>query len=195
MSFSSLFSPCGSKEKKTGWGTFNENSFPQIEMKQFLIYCDPYVAGMENCCELREPKCEVNKTFNGTPPPTVTAQLPQMLSQPASPPLDGCRCPAEKKHNSARVQARGGDSALMLGRAPKESLGCNHELRIEAQIESQKHENTLQKVDRIDGLRANVHESDPSEGSRREPRSEPWGTPRTRVKRGRSEAKETQDKR
>uniref|UniRef100_H2UVH9 Thrombospondin-like N-terminal domain-containing protein n=1 Tax=Takifugu rubripes TaxID=31033 RepID=H2UVH9_TAKRU len=74
-----------------------ENGRPvDIEMKQFLIYCDPYVAGMENCCELREPKCEVNKTFNGTPPPTVTAQLPQMLSQPASPPLDRCCCPAEK---------------------------------------------------------------------------------------------------
>lgn len=30
--------------------------FPQIEMKQFLIYCDPYIAEMENCCELLEPK-------------------------------------------------------------------------------------------------------------------------------------------
>lgn len=30
--------------------------FPQVEMKQFLIYCDPYMAEMENCCELLEPK-------------------------------------------------------------------------------------------------------------------------------------------
>ncbi|XP_078145044.1 collagen alpha-1(XIX) chain-like [Centroberyx gerrardi] len=54
-----------------------------IELQQILIYCDPYMAEMENCCELLEPKCEAKK-FNGTPPPLVTAQLPRMLSQPAS---------------------------------------------------------------------------------------------------------------
>lgn len=36
--------------------SFNESSFPQIELKQFLIYCDPYMAEMENCCELLDPK-------------------------------------------------------------------------------------------------------------------------------------------
>ncbi|CAG09443.1 unnamed protein product [Tetraodon nigroviridis] len=74
-----------------------ENGRPvDIEMKQFLIYCDPYVAEMENCCELREPKCEASKTFNGTTPPTVTAPLPQMLSQPELPSLDRCQCSTEK---------------------------------------------------------------------------------------------------
>lgn len=34
---------------------------PQIELKQFLIYCDPYIAELENCCELQEPKV---KRFN-----------------------------------------------------------------------------------------------------------------------------------
>ncbi|XP_039857455.1 collagen alpha-1(XIX) chain isoform X3 [Simochromis diagramma] len=27
-----------------------------IELKQFLIYCDPYIAELENCCELQDPK-------------------------------------------------------------------------------------------------------------------------------------------
>uniref|UniRef100_A0A8P4KNN1 Collagen type XIX alpha 1 chain n=1 Tax=Dicentrarchus labrax TaxID=13489 RepID=A0A8P4KNN1_DICLA len=67
-----------------------------IEMRQILIYCDPYMAEMENCCELLEPKCGAKKTFNGTSPPLVTAQLPQMLSQPASQSIDRCQCPAEK---------------------------------------------------------------------------------------------------
>ncbi len=35
---------------------FNESSLPQIEMKQILLYCDPYMAEMETCCELLEPK-------------------------------------------------------------------------------------------------------------------------------------------
>ncbi|KAF7663556.1 hypothetical protein LDENG_00206510 [Lucifuga dentata] len=67
-----------------------------IELKQFLIYCDPYLAEMENCCELLDPKCGAEKTFNGTSPPPVTAQLPLMLSQPASRSSDRCHCPAEK---------------------------------------------------------------------------------------------------
>uniref|UniRef100_A0A8C3A9I5 Collagen alpha-1(XVI) chain n=1 Tax=Cyclopterus lumpus TaxID=8103 RepID=A0A8C3A9I5_CYCLU len=67
-----------------------------IELKQILIYCDPYMAEMENCCELLGPKCEAKKTFNGTSPPLVTAQLPQMLSQPALKSIDRCHCPAEK---------------------------------------------------------------------------------------------------
>ncbi|KAK0133657.1 Collagen alpha-1(XIX) chain [Merluccius polli] len=67
-----------------------------IELQQILIYCDPYMAEMENCCELLESKCGANKTSDGTPPPPVTGQLPLMLSQPASKPLDGCPCPVEK---------------------------------------------------------------------------------------------------
>ncbi|KAK9541680.1 hypothetical protein VZT92_001704 [Zoarces viviparus] len=67
-----------------------------IELKQILIYCDPYMAEMENCCELLGPKCEAKRTFNGTSPPLVTSQLPQMLSQPASKSIDRCHCPAEK---------------------------------------------------------------------------------------------------
>ncbi|KAA8583904.1 hypothetical protein FQN60_015112, partial [Etheostoma spectabile] len=66
-----------------------------IELKQILIYCDPYMAELENCCELLEPKYEAMKTFNGTSPPLVTAQLPQMLSQPTSQSIDRCHCPAE----------------------------------------------------------------------------------------------------
>uniref|UniRef100_A0A3Q3NI27 Collagen alpha-1(XVI) chain n=1 Tax=Mastacembelus armatus TaxID=205130 RepID=A0A3Q3NI27_9TELE len=64
-----------------------------IELKQILIYCDPYMTEMENCCELLEPKCE---TKNGTSPPLGTEQLPQMLSQPVSQSIDGCHCPTEK---------------------------------------------------------------------------------------------------
>uniref|UniRef100_A0A3B4YBU5 Collagen alpha-1(XVI) chain n=1 Tax=Seriola lalandi dorsalis TaxID=1841481 RepID=A0A3B4YBU5_SERLL len=67
-----------------------------IELRQILIYCDPYIAELENCCELLEPKCEAKKTFNGTSPPLVTEQLPQMLSQPVSQSIDRCHCPAEK---------------------------------------------------------------------------------------------------
>uniref|UniRef100_A0A665X849 Thrombospondin-like N-terminal domain-containing protein n=2 Tax=Echeneis naucrates TaxID=173247 RepID=A0A665X849_ECHNA len=67
-----------------------------IELRQILIYCDPYMAEMENCCELLEPKCEATKTFNGTSPPLVSEQLPQMLSQPVSKSIDRCHCPAEK---------------------------------------------------------------------------------------------------
>uniref|UniRef100_A0A3Q3BGL8 Thrombospondin-like N-terminal domain-containing protein n=1 Tax=Kryptolebias marmoratus TaxID=37003 RepID=A0A3Q3BGL8_KRYMA len=67
-----------------------------IELRQFLIYCDPYMAEMENCCELVEPKCGVKKTVNGTSPPPTTAQIPLMLSQPASQSIDRCHCPAEK---------------------------------------------------------------------------------------------------
>lgn len=37
----------------------NESSFSQIELKQFLIYCDPYMAEMENCCELLDPKVKM----------------------------------------------------------------------------------------------------------------------------------------
>lgn len=36
---------------------------PQIELKQFLIYCDPYIAELENCCELQDPKV---KRFNAS---------------------------------------------------------------------------------------------------------------------------------
>ncbi|CAG6017449.1 unnamed protein product, partial [Menidia menidia] len=66
-----------------------------IEVRQILIYCDPYMAEMENCCELLKPKCGV-ETFNGTSPPLVTAQMPLMLSQPASRSIDRCHCPDEK---------------------------------------------------------------------------------------------------
>ncbi|XP_076747862.1 collagen alpha-1(XIX) chain isoform X7 [Maylandia zebra] len=67
-----------------------------IELKQFLIYCDPYIAELENCCELQDPKCGAERTFNGTAPPLVTAQIPLMLSQPAPQSTDRCHCPAEK---------------------------------------------------------------------------------------------------
>ncbi|XP_061915608.1 collagen alpha-1(XIX) chain [Entelurus aequoreus] len=67
-----------------------------IELKQILVYCDPYIVEMETCCEILERKCEDPQTFNGTSPPPVTAQLPQMLSQPATQPIDRCHCPAEK---------------------------------------------------------------------------------------------------
>ncbi|KAJ3610802.1 hypothetical protein NHX12_022893 [Muraenolepis orangiensis] len=49
-----------------------------IELQQILIYCDPYIAEMENCCELLESK------------------LPLMLSRAASKLLDGCQCLGEK---------------------------------------------------------------------------------------------------
>uniref|UniRef100_A0A3B5RF00 Collagen alpha-1(XVI) chain n=1 Tax=Xiphophorus maculatus TaxID=8083 RepID=A0A3B5RF00_XIPMA len=68
-----------------------------IELRQILIYCDPYMAEMENCCELLEPKCGVNKTFIGTSPPLVTAQSPLMPSQPTSRSIDTCHCPGEKE--------------------------------------------------------------------------------------------------
>ncbi|CAB1449055.1 unnamed protein product, partial [Pleuronectes platessa] len=67
-----------------------------IELRLFLIYCDPYMAEMENCCELLEPKCEAKKTLNGTSTPPVTEKLPQMLSQPVLQSMDRCLCPAEK---------------------------------------------------------------------------------------------------
>ncbi|CAL8359729.1 unnamed protein product [Boreogadus saida] len=69
-----------------------------IEVQQILIYCDPYMAEMENCCELQEAKWGANKTSDETPTPPVTGRLPLMLSLPAGPPppLDGCPCPAEK---------------------------------------------------------------------------------------------------
>ncbi|KAI4812807.1 hypothetical protein KUCAC02_024175, partial [Chaenocephalus aceratus] len=67
-----------------------------IELRQILIYCDPYMAEMENCCELQEPKSEANQTFNGTAPPPVAAKLPQMLSLPPAKSIDRCHCPAEK---------------------------------------------------------------------------------------------------
>uniref|UniRef100_H2M3G7 Thrombospondin-like N-terminal domain-containing protein n=1 Tax=Oryzias latipes TaxID=8090 RepID=H2M3G7_ORYLA len=67
-----------------------------IEMKQILLYCDPYMAEMENCCELIESKCGMKRSFNGTSPPPVTAQIPLMLSQPASQSMDRCPCPDEK---------------------------------------------------------------------------------------------------
>uniref|UniRef100_A0A3B4B7J0 Thrombospondin-like N-terminal domain-containing protein n=1 Tax=Periophthalmus magnuspinnatus TaxID=409849 RepID=A0A3B4B7J0_9GOBI len=41
-------------------------------------------------------QCEAWETLNGTSPPLVTAQLPQMLSQPPSQPIDRCHCPSEK---------------------------------------------------------------------------------------------------
>uniref|UniRef100_A0A672IIL9 Thrombospondin-like N-terminal domain-containing protein n=1 Tax=Salarias fasciatus TaxID=181472 RepID=A0A672IIL9_SALFA len=44
------------------------------------------------CNDLSQPQ----KTFNGTSPPLVTAQIPLMLSQPLSPSIDRCHCPAEK---------------------------------------------------------------------------------------------------
>lgn len=75
-----------------------------VELKQLIIYCDPYMAEMENCCELIEPKCEAWETLNGTSPPLVTAPLPQMLSQPPSQPIDRCHCPAEKGEVGAEGQ-------------------------------------------------------------------------------------------
>nr|XP_061794504.1 collagen alpha-1(XIX) chain-like [Nerophis lumbriciformis] len=69
-----------------------------VELKQMILYCDPYMVDMETCCELLEPQCEAKKTFNDTLPPPVTSQLPQMLSQPLSQPVDRCHCPAEKTH-------------------------------------------------------------------------------------------------
>uniref|UniRef100_A0A3P8SZ91 Collagen alpha-1(XVI) chain n=1 Tax=Amphiprion percula TaxID=161767 RepID=A0A3P8SZ91_AMPPE len=65
-----------------------------IELKQILIYCDPYMAELENCCELQE--CGAKRTFNGTSPPLDTEPIPQMLSQPVSQSIDRCHCPAEK---------------------------------------------------------------------------------------------------
>uniref|UniRef100_A0A3Q0SPD9 Thrombospondin-like N-terminal domain-containing protein n=1 Tax=Amphilophus citrinellus TaxID=61819 RepID=A0A3Q0SPD9_AMPCI len=72
-----------------------------IELKQFLIYCDPYMAELENCCDEISLliQCGAEKTFNGTAPPLVSAQIPLMLSQPASHSNDRCRCPAEKVHS------------------------------------------------------------------------------------------------
>lgn len=49
--------------------SFNESPFPQIELKQILIYCDPYMAEMENCCEILEPKvksCNVAVQYYST---------------------------------------------------------------------------------------------------------------------------------
>ncbi|XP_034040549.1 collagen alpha-1(XIX) chain isoform X2 [Thalassophryne amazonica] len=67
-----------------------------VELKQIIIYCDPYMVEMENCCELQEPKCETKKMFNETSPPLDPTQLPVMLPQPSSKPIDRCHCPVEK---------------------------------------------------------------------------------------------------
>ncbi|XP_055757588.1 collagen alpha-1(XIX) chain [Salvelinus fontinalis] len=63
-----------------------------IELQQILIYCDPYLAEMENCCEQAGSTCEPSREGPGaggvTPNPLDTAgagQLPQMLSQPVQP--------------------------------------------------------------------------------------------------------------
>ncbi|XP_015229969.1 PREDICTED: collagen alpha-1(XIX) chain-like, partial [Cyprinodon variegatus] len=96
-----------------------------IELRQILIYCDPYMAEMENCCELLEPKCGVERTFTGTSPPPVTAQSPLVLSQPTSQSIDRCHCPAEK-----------GDAGLpgMLGLfKPDGRKGDKGELGLEGQ--------------------------------------------------------------
>uniref|UniRef100_A0A8C5H7V1 Collagen alpha-1(XVI) chain n=1 Tax=Gouania willdenowi TaxID=441366 RepID=A0A8C5H7V1_GOUWI len=66
-----------------------------IELKQILIYCDPYMAEMENCCELLE--CAAEKIFNGTVPPVDSAQNPQMQPQPPSQSNDRCHCPTGKE--------------------------------------------------------------------------------------------------
>uniref|UniRef100_A0A3Q2Y0D3 Thrombospondin-like N-terminal domain-containing protein n=1 Tax=Hippocampus comes TaxID=109280 RepID=A0A3Q2Y0D3_HIPCM len=68
----------------------------QVELKQIILYCDPYLVDMETCCEILESKCEAKKTINGTSPAPATAQLPQMLSQRATQPNDRCHCPIEK---------------------------------------------------------------------------------------------------
>ncbi|XP_030234432.1 collagen alpha-1(XIX) chain isoform X1 [Gadus morhua] len=80
-----------------------------IEVQQILIYCDPYMAEMENCCELQEAKWGANKTSDETPAPPVTGRLPLMLSLPAPPPLDGCPCPAEKCLEGDSVPEGAGD--------------------------------------------------------------------------------------
>uniref|UniRef100_A0A8C7K4V2 Collagen alpha-1(XVI) chain n=1 Tax=Oncorhynchus kisutch TaxID=8019 RepID=A0A8C7K4V2_ONCKI len=83
-----------------------------IELQQILIYCDPYLAEMENCCEQAGSTCEPSREGPGaggvTPNPLDTdgaGQLPQMLSQPVQPARvqrvqhsssDRCQCSAEK---------------------------------------------------------------------------------------------------
>ncbi|KAF3842202.1 hypothetical protein F7725_024153 [Dissostichus mawsoni] len=66
-----------------------------IELRQILIYCDPYMAEMENCCELQEPKSEANQTFNGRP-------LPRL--QPSSPRC--CLCPPQSQLTDVTVQLK-----------------------------------------------------------------------------------------
>lgn len=96
-----------------------------IELKQIVIYCDPYMAEMENCCELLEPKCEATETLNGTSPPLVTAQLPQMPSQPAPESIDRCHCPAEKGNT--------GDTGLQGSPLQKGGLGAEGQKGIDGE--------------------------------------------------------------
>ncbi|XP_035989196.1 collagen alpha-1(XXII) chain-like, partial [Fundulus heteroclitus] len=118
-----------------------------IELRQILIYCDPYMAEMENCCELLESQCGAKKTFIGTSPPPVTAQSPLMLSQPTSQSIDRCHCPAEKDD-------AGLPGMLGLFQQPGEK-GDKGELGSEGQeaIDGEKGDNGLAETPGLPGLR------------------------------------------
>uniref|UniRef100_A0AAQ4S784 Collagen type XIX alpha 1 chain n=1 Tax=Gasterosteus aculeatus aculeatus TaxID=481459 RepID=A0AAQ4S784_GASAC len=99
-----------------------------IELRKILIYCDPYMAEMENCCELLGPKCEAEKTFNGTSPPLVTARLPETLSLPTSQSIDRCHCPAEK--GDAGVPGVAGVPGIKGEKGDKGELGSDGKMGI-----------------------------------------------------------------
>ncbi|KAG5266977.1 hypothetical protein AALO_G00238410 [Alosa alosa] len=67
-----------------------------IELQQILIFCDPQLAEMVNCCEAPGSTCSPKEVPAVTRPPTVTGYLPRMLSQPMLQSGDKCQCSAEK---------------------------------------------------------------------------------------------------
>ncbi|XP_036403138.1 collagen alpha-1(XIX) chain [Megalops cyprinoides] len=67
-----------------------------IELQQILIYCDPLMAEMENCCEMPGSTCEPVEGIEATPPLLVTTPVPKTLSQQVLRPVDRCQCLGEK---------------------------------------------------------------------------------------------------
>ncbi|XP_046885268.1 collagen alpha-1(XIX) chain [Hypomesus transpacificus] len=74
-----------------------------IELLQILVFCDPYLAELETCCEVPGSKCMPRDGSEGTVPPQEPAQRYQMLSlhphrvsRLPQTPSDRCQCSAEK---------------------------------------------------------------------------------------------------
>ncbi|KAL4640920.1 collagen alpha-1(XIX) chain-like [Arapaima gigas] len=67
-----------------------------IELQQILIYCDPKIAAIENCCEMPGSKCEQVDVTQRTPLPLASSYFPTAFSQPALHKSDACQCLAEK---------------------------------------------------------------------------------------------------
>uniref|UniRef100_A0A8C9RGY2 Collagen alpha-1(XVI) chain n=1 Tax=Scleropages formosus TaxID=113540 RepID=A0A8C9RGY2_SCLFO len=68
-----------------------------IELQQIVIYCDPKLAELENCCEM--PGSSVSapvSTIQRTPAPLANGYFPTTRSLPAREPSNACQCSAEK---------------------------------------------------------------------------------------------------